>query len=532
MFAHINSLAGLALGLVLLAGLQEAAGQDSRGNTSDPPQVRVWTDRSGTHKTEAAFIDFKDGKVTLKKKDGTTVTVPLDTLSEADRDFVKQAVSGERDSAAKGEETGPDEPPEPRSKVQQHGRNVVEMNLSGRKKSSEASQPKEVVVTGVGIDPEKAVQNAFSQAIEQTVGVLVNAETKVENDQLIRDEILTYSKGYMEKFEIVKRWQEDGLHHATIRAVVAQDKLVAKLKGMKIAVQTVAGELTSRQFEFDAKNEEQAAEMFKKAIADFDMTKLTKVDIVGKPEITREGADAQVHVTVKLSPDISQWQKLSQNLRYVLATAATRRGGLARGRESASVRTGCQLAKQLEGDGMLVSLFTKSTVINARTTSTATKKGHHKSATTHATHPDTTQHITGEAVQWEVFRVPNIFEPAIKAAASRARYRLVCALLDENDKDLVRITALRSEGSIYRGLGEVIYNRSEYPLGDIWWIGPVWWRESSNKCMPVFEVTSTLEISQADLAKVAKTVAFLEVDKAAEHGQKARGTRSKHSHSR
>ena len=133
------------------------------------------------------------------------------------------------------------------------------------------------------------MQNAFSQAIEQTVGLLVDAETVVKNDQLIRDEVLTYSRGYVEKYEVVKRWQEDGLHHATIRAVVARDKLAEKLKGMKIALADVSGDLAGRQIKFDFKNEEQAAEMFKKALADFDMTKLTTVEIVGKPEITREG---------------------------------------------------------------------------------------------------------------------------------------------------------------------------------------------------------------------------------------------------
>ena len=51
----------------------------------------------------------------------------------------------------------------------------------------------------------------------------------------------------------------------------------------------VAGDLTSRQFEFDAKNEEQAAAMFGKALAEFDMTKLTKVEIMGEPEITGRG---------------------------------------------------------------------------------------------------------------------------------------------------------------------------------------------------------------------------------------------------
>ena len=35
-------------------------------------------------------------------------------------------------------------------------------------------------------------------------------------------EILTFSRGYVEKYEIAKRWQEEGLHHATIRAVVGE----------------------------------------------------------------------------------------------------------------------------------------------------------------------------------------------------------------------------------------------------------------------------------------------------------------------
>ena len=32
------------------------------------------------------------------------------------------------------------------------------------------------------------------------------------------------------------------------------------------------------------------------------MTKLTKVEIVGKPEITRDGSNAQMHIKVRVSP--------------------------------------------------------------------------------------------------------------------------------------------------------------------------------------------------------------------------------------
>ena len=207
------------------------------------------------------------------------------------------------------------------------GRSVVDINPSVAETPPPraSAQAKEVIVTGVGTDPDKAVQNAFSQAIEQTVGVLVDAETVVKNDQLIRDEVLTYSRGYVEKYEVVKRWQEANLHHATIRAIVARDKLVKKLRAIKISVQDVPGELVSRQIEFDVKNDEQVAEIFKKALAEFDMTKLTKAEIVGEPEITRDGTNGKVRIKVKVSPDFGQWKTLSKNLRSVLTKVSVQR---------------------------------------------------------------------------------------------------------------------------------------------------------------------------------------------------------------
>ena len=168
---------------------------------------------------EASLVDSQNGKVTLKKKDGATITVPLASLSDADREYVKHHTSGDERASEPIEELAPTARPKQPAASSQHGRrNVAEINLSGSKKSEGAASPvaKEVIVTGVGTDPDKAVQNAFSQAIEQTVGLLVDAETVVKNDQLIRDEILTYSRGYVEKYKIVKQWEEGGLHHATI----------------------------------------------------------------------------------------------------------------------------------------------------------------------------------------------------------------------------------------------------------------------------------------------------------------------------
>ncbi len=59
--------------------------------------ARKWTDSTGKHTVEAEFLEFKDGKVWLKKEDGSVIPVPIERLSEADQQFVKA------DGASKGE---------------------------------------------------------------------------------------------------------------------------------------------------------------------------------------------------------------------------------------------------------------------------------------------------------------------------------------------------------------------------------------------------------------------------------------------
>jgi len=64
---------------------------------------RTWTDITGQHKTEAEFVDFKDEKVRLRKRNGRVVTVPIEKLSRADREFVKQnAPDGHANGSRKG----------------------------------------------------------------------------------------------------------------------------------------------------------------------------------------------------------------------------------------------------------------------------------------------------------------------------------------------------------------------------------------------------------------------------------------------
>lgn len=52
-------------------------------------EYRTFVDSTGKFKVEAVFVKLEDGKVTIRKRDGETKTLPLDKLSEEDQEFIK-----------------------------------------------------------------------------------------------------------------------------------------------------------------------------------------------------------------------------------------------------------------------------------------------------------------------------------------------------------------------------------------------------------------------------------------------------------
>ena len=93
-------------------------------------------------------------------------------------------------------------------------------------KSEQPAQPDivEVVAQGMGTDANAALLNAYSNAVQQALGSYVDAETLVQNDQIVRDKILTYSKGFIEKVDIVSQNQANGLFEVKIRAKVKRQQ--------------------------------------------------------------------------------------------------------------------------------------------------------------------------------------------------------------------------------------------------------------------------------------------------------------------
>lgn len=83
---------------------------------------------------------------------------------------------------------------------------------------------------GVGLNQTEALKDAYRDAIENAVGLYVDAEQVVENEDLIKDQILTQSNAYIEKYKVAKATTEQGLIALTIIADVRKLALTRKVK--------------------------------------------------------------------------------------------------------------------------------------------------------------------------------------------------------------------------------------------------------------------------------------------------------------
>ncbi len=96
---------------------------------------------------------------------------------------------------------------------------------------SEIVEPELKVVDSIGLAPvagggisvarDAAIEDALRKAIEQAVGSFISTETIVENYQVLSDNILTRSEGYVKGYSVLSEAQAGAMYQATIRATIA-----------------------------------------------------------------------------------------------------------------------------------------------------------------------------------------------------------------------------------------------------------------------------------------------------------------------
>ncbi|KAI8854701.1 SLA1 homology domain 1, SHD1-domain-containing protein [Chytridium lagenaria] len=72
----------------------KSQGEDGKGKgpleKPNETKIRTWTDRSGSFKVDAEFLNVAEGKVHLHKTNGVKIAVPVEKLSPEDLDYVRR----------------------------------------------------------------------------------------------------------------------------------------------------------------------------------------------------------------------------------------------------------------------------------------------------------------------------------------------------------------------------------------------------------------------------------------------------------
>ena len=259
--------------------------------------AREWIDSTGTYTVKAEFVSLVDGQVSLKCDDGREIHLPLERLSQADQKYVRQQSS----------QAGSRSPSSRKGKGRAAGRNSTT-----------------VVAEGVGTSPDEALKDAFRMAVQAVVGTVVDGETLIENDDLIRDKVLTYSNGFVTTYDRLSESQQDGLFRTRIRATIARNKLIVRLENEKIITRKVEGKGLFAEAVTTLEREKGAAQIMRRVLEGFPGTVL-KADAVGKPRIIEKSEDeATVGITIRFSADQKAYAEWIEATRPVLAKLAVK----------------------------------------------------------------------------------------------------------------------------------------------------------------------------------------------------------------
>jgi hypothetical protein len=159
----------------------------------------------------------------------------------------------------------------------------------------------EVVATGMGKDSDSALKNALRAAVEQVVGTMIDSETLARNDEIITEQILSYSGGFVESHKVIGSPKlQDGLVSVKIAARVREMKLRERLTAAKLSAFSVDGGNLFGEMVTKEQEKEAGALMLKQALQGFPENVL-EAKVVGKPEYSADKKKTLIEVDLSIN---------------------------------------------------------------------------------------------------------------------------------------------------------------------------------------------------------------------------------------
>jgi len=190
---------------------------------------------------------------------------------------------------------------------------VYTLSLHGFIFSQEIVKTQEVVVDGIGVSPEAAKKNAFRNAVSKVVGSFIENDIFIKNDKIIEDKLLEYSGGFVETFEVISESKDkDGLFKVKLKAKIAQQTVVEKLRSMKIDVKSVSGSNLKAQLETQETMKKEGGKLIYSIMEEY--PKLWQAKQIGEPKIANGKLALQIEVSVDRTKYLAWADKLCKVL--------------------------------------------------------------------------------------------------------------------------------------------------------------------------------------------------------------------------
>ncbi|MDR1383563.1 MAG: hypothetical protein LBJ67_06935 [Planctomycetaceae bacterium] len=258
------------------------------GNIFSPcSDARIWTDNKG--KTiEAEFVKFDGEKVTLLLSSGKKGSISITTLSEKDQEYVRSLPKTEPQTS-----------------------------------ESKLSSTEVVEAEGIGTTIDEAKRDAIQNAIQIVVGTLVDAETRVKNEEVIEN-ILTASNAYMETYKVKSSKRTDGVWNVTITATVVKRAIQQRLEKGKESATSVDGAGLLAKIDTKDISEKDGMLLFAKVLRDqkfpYSLMEAT-AKVTGEPE--KQGDETyKISVDVTCTVNFEKYEQFRQAIEPVLEKLA------------------------------------------------------------------------------------------------------------------------------------------------------------------------------------------------------------------
>lgn len=174
---------------------------------------------------------------------------------------------------------------------------------TGKTQTKSNGDDVEIICIGSGITHDNAVKTALRSAIEQAYGTFVSSNTKLLNDELVADEIVSISSGNIKHYDILSEAQVGNQWNVTVKAQVSTNNLVSFAKSKGCAAE-LAGATFAMNVRIEKMNEDAELKALENLIRQTNEMLKYALDyrlIVEEPQAIGSGYDVSVPIVVYFS---------------------------------------------------------------------------------------------------------------------------------------------------------------------------------------------------------------------------------------